>query len=86
MGMLKLDAVVHWSIPVNNLEGLREVLRQKYSDSNMQGRLAYLLRTSVLPSAAITSYSANAKSPWSEPSSQDGRFAPCLRRKPGDVQ
>ena len=82
MGMLKLDAVMHWSIPVNNLEEAEnfygEILGLEYV-----GRLASSPQScfrigdhNIILCRRRTAY-AHHRAGWP--------VASRLRRKPGDV-
>jgi extradiol dioxygenase family protein len=72
MGMLKLDAVVHWSIPVNNLEEAEkfygEILGLEYA-----GRLA-TSRQSCFTLGGHNILLCERKDPIVRTSQQDGRL------------
>lgn len=72
MGMLKLDAVVHWSIPVNNLEEAErfygEILGLEYA-----GRLA-TSRTSCFTLCGHHILLCERKEPIVRTIQQDGRL------------
>jgi extradiol dioxygenase family protein len=72
MGMLKLDAVVHWSIPVNNLEDSEKFYGEILSLTHV-GRLA-TSRTSCFSLGGHNILLCERKDPIVRTIEQDGRL------------
>ena len=83
MGMLKLDAVVHWSIPVNNLE----------EAENFYGEILGLEHVGRLGQLAAIVFQARQPQHYSMPAQRTDYahhragwpVASRFRREPGDV-